>query len=87
MCDRTDSGKACLTWRSTFLVRKKQLGQIIDRCIRKSTVPRSTSEILDNIKAQGFKYSTKGAITVAVCDALIPPQKKQELLARGRRED
>ena len=35
--------------------------------------------MLDRIKAQGFKYSTKGAITVAVCDAVIPPQKKELL--------
>lgn len=39
-----------------------------------------TSEVLDSIKAQGFKYSTKGAITVAVCDAVIPPAKKKLLL-------
>ena len=32
---------------------------------------------MDEIKAQGYKYSTIGAITVAVCDATIPPQKKQ----------
>ena len=38
-----------------------------------------TAEMLDKIKALGFKYSTKGAITVAVCDAAIPPQKKQYL--------
>ena len=37
---------------------------------------QKTAEVLDNIKAQGFKYSTKGAITVAVCDAVIPPEKK-----------
>ena len=32
---------------------------------------------LDHIKAQGYKYSTRGAITVAVCDAVIPPAKKE----------
>ncbi len=64
-----------------FLVGKKQLGQIIDRCIRIHGTAK-TSEVLDAIKAQGFKYSTKGAITVAVCDAIIPPQKK-ELLAEA----
>ena len=35
--------------------------------------------MLDKIKAQGFKYSTRGAITIAVSDAVIPPQKKQLL--------
>ena len=58
-----------------FLVGKKQLGQIIDACIRVHG-PSRTAEILDNIKAQGFKYSTRGAITVSVSDAVIPPQKK-----------
>ncbi len=64
-----------------FLVGKKQLGKIIDRCIRIHGTAK-TSEVLDRVKAQGFKYSTKGAITVAVCDAVIPPQKK-ELLAQA----
>ena len=61
-----------------FLVGKKQLGDIIDRCIRVHGTT-TTSEVLDKVKAQGFKYSTKGAITVAVVDAVIPPQKKQML--------
>ena len=59
-----------------FLVGKKQLGKIIDKCIKVHGVPK-TSEVLDAVKAQGYKYSTKGAITVAVCDATIPPQKKE----------
>lgn len=41
--------------------------------------------MLDNIKAQGFKYSTKGAITVAVCDAEIPPAKK-EIIANAEKK-
>ena len=41
--------------------------------------------MLDAIKAQGYKYSTNGAITVAVCDATIPPQK-QEILAKAEAE-
>lgn len=59
-----------------FLVGKKQLGQIIDRCI-KIHGTATTSEVLDKIKATGFKYSTRAAITVAVCDAEIPKQKKE----------
>ncbi|MBC5580296.1 DNA-directed RNA polymerase subunit beta' [Anaerofilum sp. BX8] len=62
-----------------FLVTKKTLGQIIDRCIHIHGTER-TSVMLDAIKAQGYKYSTKGAITVSVSDAVIPP-KKAELLA------
>ena len=58
-----------------FLVDKKMLGKIIEKAIivHGASV---TSEMLDNVKAQGYKYSTKGALTVAVCDATIPPQKK-----------
>ena len=59
-----------------FLVGKKQLGEIIDICIKKHGVPK-TSEVLDEIKAQGYKYSTKSGITVSVSDATIPPQKKE----------
>ena len=61
-----------------FLVNKKKLGQIIDRCIHVHGT-KVTSEVLDRIKSQGYKYSTKGAVTVAVCDAVIPPQKAQLL--------
>ncbi len=61
-----------------FKVGVKQLRQIIDRCIRVHGT-KITSEVLDRIKAQGFKYSTRAAITFAVCDAVIPPQK-QDLL-------
>ena len=57
-------------------ISKSMLGKIIDRCIKVhgTTV---TSEVLDKIKATGYHYSTIGSITVAVCDALIPPAKKQ----------
>ena len=65
-------------------VGKKQLGKIIDKCI----IGKSTSEaaiVLDNIKATGFKYSTKGAITVAVIDAVIP-EAKQEIIKESERQ-
>ena len=71
--DRTNSDKQ-FDLEVTFLVGKKQLGQIIDRCI-KIHGTTTTSEVLDKIKATGFKYSTKAAITVAVCDAIIPKEK------------
>ncbi len=64
-----------------FLVGKKQLGKIIDACIRVHGT-EITAEVLDKIKAQGYKYSTIGAITVAVCDATIPPEKK-EIIAKA----
>ncbi|MBQ2136299.1 MAG: DNA-directed RNA polymerase subunit beta', partial [Clostridia bacterium] len=64
-------------------VGKKQLGKIIDRCIDIHGTSKS-SIVLDNVKATGFKYSTKGAITVAVIDVVIPPVKK-EILAEAEK--
>ena len=64
-----------------FLVGKKQLGKIIDACIHAHGT-EITADVLDKIKAQGYKYSTIGAITVAVCDATIPPEKK-EIIAKA----
>ena len=63
-----------------YKVGKKQLSQIIDKCI-KLYGPARTSEVLDEIKAQGYKYSTQGALTVAVVDASIPPEKKDLIAA------
>ena len=78
--DRTIPGNE-LKFEVDFLVGKSKLGAIIQKCLNKHGT-RKTSEVLDAIKAQGYKYSTKSAITVAVCDATIPPQKKQ-LLAKA----
>ena len=61
---------------NNFKVGKSQLGKIIDRCIKLHGTSE-TAIVLDKIKATGFKYSTRGAITVAVSDAIIPPQKKE----------
>ncbi len=58
-----------------FQVGKKQLGDIIDRCIHKHGFTIS-AEVLDNIKALGYKYSTKGAITISIADMTIPEKKK-----------
>ncbi len=67
-----------------FLVGKSGLKKIIDKCYTMHGTAR-TSVMLDEIKAQGYKYSTKGAITVAVCDAVIPPQKKA-IIAEAEKE-
>ncbi len=64
-----------------FVAGKKQLGKIIDRCIRLHGTAE-TSEVLDLIKATGYKYSTKGAITVAISDIEVP-EKKKEILAQA----
>ena len=75
--DRNDPEKA-LNLEIDFKVGKKQLGDIIGRCI-KIHGTAATAQVLDKIKALGYKYSTKAAITVAVCDASIPEQKKHIL--------
>ncbi len=81
--DRTNSDKQ-FDLEIAFLVGKKQLSDIIERCI-KIHGTTTTSEVLDRIKALGYKYSTRAALTVAVCDATIPPQKK-DILAKADAE-
>ncbi len=61
-----------------FPVMKKNLGTIIAKCIDKHGLNVS-AELLDYIKATGFKYSTKGAITVSVADVAVPKAKKDIL--------
>ncbi len=78
--DRTDP-ENLFKLEVDFLVGKKQLGKIIDKCIKVHGTARA-AEVLDDIKAQGYKYSTRGAISVAVSDAEIPPKKK-ELIAQA----
>ncbi len=78
--DRTNSDKQ-FDLEISFLVKKGQMSDLIDRCIQRHGTA-STSEVLDRIKALGYKYSTKAAITVAVCDAEIPDEKK-DILARA----
>ena len=56
-------------------VGKKQLGKIIDRCIEKYGFTIAT-EMLDKVKALGYKYSTIGALTISVADMKVPPKKK-----------
>ena len=81
--DRTDPENA-FKLEIDFLVKKGGLGKIIDKCIKVHGVTVA-AEMLDKIKAQGLKYSTKSGITVAVCDAKIPGEKK-ELLASAEEQ-
>ncbi len=69
-----------------FLVKKKELSSIVERCISIHGTAES-SVVLDNIKAQGYKYSTISGITVAVCDATIPEEKKQILADADKEVD
>ena len=57
------------------VVKKKQLGQIIDNCIRVHTLA-ICAEMLDNIKAMGYKYSTRASFSISVYDMTIPKEKK-----------
>ena len=65
-------------------VGKKLLGKIIDRCIRVHGFTIAT-EMLDKVKALGYKYSTKGSITVSIADMAIP-ERKYELIKEAESE-
>ena len=71
--DRSDPEKV-LDLEIMMTCGKKELGKIIDKCIHVHGFNK-TAEVLDAIKAMGYKYSTKGALTVAVADMLVPEDK------------
>ncbi|MDO4616315.1 MAG: DNA-directed RNA polymerase subunit beta' [Lachnospiraceae bacterium] len=59
-----------------FLVGKKQLKKILEKVINTHGATM-TAEVLDSIKAMGYKYSTRAAMTVSISDMTVPPQKPQ----------
>ena len=61
-----------------FHVGKKQLKPILDKCINIHGATK-TAEVLDHVKAIGYKYSTVGAISVSISDMKVPESKKQIL--------
>ena len=67
-----------------FLVRKQELGKLIKKCINKHP-STETAVVLDDIKSLGYKFSTRGALTVSVSDMEIPPEK-EEYLAEADKE-
>ncbi len=71
--DRSDPAKL-LDLEIAFPTKKKDLGKIIDRCIKKHG-PATTAQVLDSIKAMGFKYSTRSSLSISVADMTIPEQK------------
>ena len=75
--DRTDPEKM-FDYEIDFLTDKKALGRIINRCINKY-VSTDTAVVLDKIKTLGFKFSTRGALTVSVSDMEIPDVKERIL--------
>ena len=75
--DRTIPGNELLP-EIDFLVGKKQLKKILDKCINLHGATK-TAEVLDNIKAMGYKYSTRSAITVSISDMTVPASKPEIL--------
>ena len=75
--DRSDPEHA-FDYEIDFRVDKKKLGDIISRCIQKHGFTIS-AEVLDNIKAQGYKYSTKSGMTISIADMVVPETKKQKI--------
>ena len=63
-----------------FLVGKKQLKQILEKVINTHGATK-TAEVLDSIKAMGYKYSTRAAMTVSISDMTVPPQKPEMIKA------
>ena len=63
-----------------FLVGKKHLSKIVDKCFKTGGAPKA-ADVLDKVKALGFKYSTIGAITTSVFDMHIPSEKKEKIKA------
>ena len=66
------------------LVVKKDLANIVDRCYRRYGATR-TSEVLDAVKSLGYKYSTRGGITVGFQDITVPAKKK-EIISAAEKE-
>ena len=81
--DRSDPAKL-LDLEVAFPTATKQLGEIVDRTIKKHG-PTVTAQVLDDIKANGFKYSTKASISISVSDMTVPEEKK-ELIAAAEHE-
>ena len=81
--DRTDPEHK-FDYEVDFQVTKKKLPDIISRCLTKHGT-KLCAIMLDHIKAQGYKYSTLSAITVAVPDAIIPEEKPEILAAADKK--
>ena len=73
--DRTNPENV-LKFEVDFHVGKKQIKQILEKVINTHGAT-TTAEVLDNVKAMGYKYSTQAAMTVSISDMTVPPQKPQ----------
>ncbi len=81
--DRSDPEKL-FDLEIMFTTTKKELSEIVDRCI-KIHGSNVTAQVLDEIKAMGFKYSTKGAISISFADVTVPPEKKTLVASAEKR--
>jgi len=81
--DRTDPEKY-FDLEVDFVTGKKELGNIVDRCIKYHSLSE-TASVLDNIKAMGFKYSTRGSISISVKDMAVP-KEKPALIAEAQKK-
>ncbi len=78
LVDRKDGNYLELEVGMEFVADKKGLGKILDKCIRTHGTTDSVT-VLDAIKSLGYKYSTKGALTISVFDMNIPESKYERL--------
>ncbi|MBE7049246.1 MAG: DNA-directed RNA polymerase subunit beta' [Ruminococcaceae bacterium] len=78
LVDRTKEGPLTLEIGMNYVADKKGLGRICDNCIKVhgTTV---TAGVLDHIKSLGYKFSTRGALTISVSDIIIPETKQEHL--------
>ncbi len=81
--DRTDPEKM-FDIEVMFVTKKKQLGEIVDRCIKMHGLTVA-AQTLDNIKATGYKYSTRSALSISVYDMNIP-KKKWDYIAEAEEQ-
>ena len=72
--DRNDPAQ-CFEPEVNFTTGKKQLIQIVEKCIEQHGFTMS-AEVLDRMKSLGFKYSTQGALTISIHDMTVPEAKK-----------
>ena len=69
-----------------FVTTKKELGEIVDRCIKTHTAT-VTAQVLDDIKDMGYKYSTKGSLSISYADITVPKEKKELVAAAEQKVD
>ena len=81
--DRSDPAKL-LDLEINFVVTTSDLGSIVDRCIKRHGAS-VTAAVLDNIKSMGYKYSTKGAISISISDITVPKEKKALVAAAEKK--